>query len=86
MFWETVGLAATLCVILSYVPQMTRSYHTKKMDDFSMWYLIIIALGIFLWIAYGIHIGDGVVIYANIAIFAMAILLIAMKVHYSRKR
>ena len=86
MFWEIVGLVATLCIILSYVPQIRKSYKTKSMDDFSVWYLVIIATGVFLWIMYGLHIADVVIIYANVAIFALAVSLIILRVHYSGLR
>ncbi len=83
MFWEMVGIAATLCILLSYVPQIVKSYRTKSMKDFSLLYLLIIALGIFLWILYGVHIGDYIVIYANVTLLAFTASLIMMRVHYS---
>jgi MtN3 and saliva related transmembrane protein len=83
MFWEMIGIAATLCILSSYVPQIVKSYRTKSMKDFSLLYLLIIALGVFLWILYGVHIGDQVVIYANVTLLAFTAALIVMRIHYS---
>ncbi len=83
MFWEILGLVATLCIIISYVPQIRRSYKTKSMKDFSIVYLCVIAFGVFLWMLYGMHINDAVVTYANVAILGLALSLIAMRIHYS---
>jgi MtN3 and saliva related transmembrane protein len=83
MFWEMLGLVATLCIMSSYIPQIVRSYRTKRMEDISLAYLSIIAAGVFLWIIYGIHISDPVIIYANVAIFTLAVSLILMRIHYS---
>jgi MtN3 and saliva related transmembrane protein len=85
MIWELVGLAATLCVLASYLPQILRSYRTREMDDISLSYLSIIAVGIFLWLMYGIHIQDGVIIWANAFILSFALSLVLMKLRYSGK-
>ena len=78
-----VGVAATLCVLISYVPQIIKSYRTKSMKDFSILYLCLIASSVFLWIIYGLHIGDYVIIYANSAILALACFLLLLRMHYS---
>lgn len=83
MFWEILGIVATLCIMVSYVPQIVKSYRTKKMGDISLAYLGTIAFGVFLWMLYGFHIEDPVVAYANVAILALALALVAMRIHYS---
>ena len=79
-----IGLVATIFIMISYLPQVLKSYRTKRMDDISLIYLSVIACGVFLWILYGWHINDPVVFYANIAIFSLAVTLVLMKIYYSR--
>ena len=83
MFWDIVGILAALCVVVSYMPQVVRSFKTKQMDDISLPFLLIIAFGVFLWIMYGTYLGDALFIYANICILCMSLSLVLMKIKYS---
>ncbi len=86
MLWELVGTVATLCILVSYVPQIVKSYRTRRMDDFSLMYISIISFGVFLWILYGAHAQDPIIMYSNIFILAMSLSLVGMKLYYSRRK
>lgn len=86
MFWEIIGILATLCVVVSYIPQVVKSFRTKKMDDVSLPFLCIVTFGVFLWLLYGTYLGDALFIYANAGILCLSLSLIAMKINYSFRK
>lgn len=50
---EIVGLAAGICTSLSLLPQLFKLVKHKKAEDISLFYLIILFIGLGLWIWYG---------------------------------
>ncbi len=86
MLGTMIGTLATLCVIISYFPQLIKAYKTKSLEDFSWLYLIIIFTGIVLWFVYGLIINDLVIIYANIVISLLAGSLLLMKYLYRKNK
>jgi MtN3 and saliva related transmembrane protein len=51
---EIVGIAAGICTSVSLLPQLFKLVKHKKADDISLFYLIILFVGLGLWIWYGI--------------------------------
>lgn len=83
MFWEIVGVVAGLIVVSGFIPQIIKGYRTKKLEDLSYFMMIFLALGMLLWILYGIHISSFPVIFANIIGVFCNIVLIVMKYKFS---
>jgi MtN3 and saliva related transmembrane protein len=50
---EIVGLAAGICTSISLLPQLIKLLKHKKAEDISLFYLIILFIGLGLWIWYG---------------------------------
>ena len=50
---EIVGLAAGICTSISLLPQLFKLLKHKKAEDISLFYLIILFIGLGLWIWYG---------------------------------
>ena len=51
---QIVGLAAGICTSISLLPQLIKLLRHKKAEDISLFYLIILFVGLGLWIWYGI--------------------------------
>ena len=51
---EIVGIAAGICTSTSLLPQLIKIFKHKKAEDISLFYLIILFIGLGLWIWYGI--------------------------------
>jgi len=81
---EILGLIAGAITSIGYLPQIYRGYKTKKLDDVSYFMPGILALGMLLWLVYGIILNAVAVIVANIFGVACSIFLIIMKKKYSR--
>lgn len=50
---EIIGLAAGICTSISLLPQLVKLVRNKKAEDISLFYLIILFIGLALWMWYG---------------------------------
>jgi MtN3 and saliva related transmembrane protein len=78
----TIGLLAGFCTTVSFVPQLIKVATTKKVRDISLHMYAVLATGIFLWLVYGILIGEFPVIVANAVSFVLCALILMYKVVY----
>jgi MtN3 and saliva related transmembrane protein len=85
MFWTILGSTAATLTMFSFVPQIIKSFKTKSVKDVSEITLFQICAGSTLWILYGIHLKDKVIIIANIVTLITLIVLLVLYVHYGRR-
>src|SRR5712692_8441874 len=60
-----LGIIGTITGIGCYVPQIIKSYRTKSMGDFHLWFLILIGFNILSWLLFGLVINNILLIIAN---------------------
>ena len=76
MFWTAIGSSAAILTMFSFVPQIIKIINTKSAKDVSLTTLIQLSLGVSLWITYGIHLKNTIIIIANsITLITLIILL-----------
>jgi MtN3 and saliva related transmembrane protein len=63
--FEIMGTVGSLIICISALPQIVKTYRTKKADDLSISYLIILMLGMALMMIYSLHIRDPIFIFGN---------------------
>ncbi len=85
MVWKLVGLSAAMLTMLSFIPQIIRSYRTKHVKDVSPIMLFQLSLGVFLWIIYGVYRKDPIIIMANTVTLSTLAVLIFMYFSYGRE-
>ncbi len=85
MDWYLIGTAAALLTTFGFVPQIIKMRRTKSSRDVSLATMYQFSAGVILWTLYGIHLGDVIIIAANITSFATLVVAIAMYYHYNRK-
>jgi MtN3 and saliva related transmembrane protein len=51
---EIVGIVAGICTSVSLLPQLIKLLKNKKAEDISLFYLLILFIGLGLWIWYGV--------------------------------
>jgi MtN3 and saliva related transmembrane protein len=68
-----LGLIAGVFTTACWIPQLARSLRTRSTDDLSWIYLAVFAVGVTLWLAYGLLRGDLALILSNM--FALACVL-----------
>jgi MtN3 and saliva related transmembrane protein len=81
---DIIGVTAGILVLSSFIPQLHKTYKTKRMIDVSIYLMALIASGMFLWIIYGIIRGDPVIIGTNAAGFILNIILMILKIKYDK--
>src|SRR5690606_38624160 len=64
-FTQIVGLAAGICTAISLLPQLIKLLKNKKAEDISLFYLLILFVGLGLWIWYGVLREDLPIIVTN---------------------
>lgn len=80
--FSIIGAIAAICTSSGLIPQAIKGIRTKSLDDVSSGMLIILAIGTFLWIVYGIHRNDLIIIAANVVTCSFALIILMMKKIY----
>ena len=65
MFWTIIGIAAAALTMFGFIPQGIKMYKTRSAKDVSGWTLVQFTIGGTLWLLYGIHLNDYIIIGAN---------------------
>ena len=60
-----IGLAAAFCTTIAFLPQVIKTWRTRSTVDLSLAMFLVFTSGIFLWLVYGLIIGDVPLIAAN---------------------
>jgi len=84
MYWYLIGIFAALLTTFGFVPQIIKMHETRSSKDISLVTLYQFSAGVFLWTLYGIHLGDAIIIMANVISFL--ILIVAICVYYYYKK
>jgi MtN3 and saliva related transmembrane protein len=73
---SVIGILAAFLTTLSFVPQIIKAYHTRRMKDVSRYLMILFTTGSILWIVYGILHEDLVIIGANVTAATFNLILL----------
>ncbi|MBI4453642.1 SemiSWEET transporter [Candidatus Woesearchaeota archaeon] len=77
-----IGFSAGVLTTISFVPQVVKTWKLKKTEDISFLMYMILAVGIFLWLVYGIFITDLPIIIANSISFVLTSIILVFKIKY----
>jgi len=77
-----IGLIAATLTTTAFFPQAIKAVKTKSTKDISLVMFLILCLGIFLWLVYGVIIKDLPLILANIVTFILAMIILVCKLKY----
>ena len=80
----TIGLVAGSITSVAAIPQVIKTLKTRHARDISIWQPLLLAIGVALWIVYGILIHDQPLILANIIPLVCNALLCMLKLFYDR--
>lgn len=65
MMFGLIGTVGSLILCISALPQIMKTYRTKKADDISISYLMTLMSGMTLTTIYSLYVGDLVFIFGN---------------------
>ncbi len=86
MEWKIIGIIAAVCTTSGFIPQIIRGLRTKRLDDVSPVMCILLIFGLSLWLSYGIHIEDMIIIVANAFGVLFSVIIITLRFKYMRQR
>ncbi len=81
---DVIGLIASFFVLSAFVPQIAKSYRTKKMGDVSYYLMAILIASATSWMVYGYLKNDYIIIGVNAGVFLLNLTLVLMKYKYSK--
>ena len=82
MVFEFLGVAGSLIICGSVIPQLMKTYRTKSARDLSSTYLMTLMAGIILLTVYSIYIRDMVFIFGNTLSMLSVGILMLLRRHY----
>jgi MtN3 and saliva related transmembrane protein len=75
--FEIMGTTGSFAICASAIPQVVKTYRTKRSRDLSIAYLSVLMLGISLLQSYSLYVGDFVFILANtLSMFSTGLLIV----------
>jgi MtN3 and saliva related transmembrane protein len=83
-FTQTIGISAGVCTSISLLPQLVKLIKNKKAEDLSLFYLIILFIGLALWIWYGILRQDIPIIATNAVSIVLNIAILILGIKYKK--
>jgi MtN3 and saliva related transmembrane protein len=83
---DVVGVAAGLCSMASFVPQVLKILRERDAEAVSMRMYLVTVTGFLLWIAYGALLGSWPVWLSNTINLALAATILALKFRYGPRR
>lgn len=84
MIWSVVGFMAATLTMFSFVPQILKIFKTKSAADVSVLTLVQLSIGVTLWIIYGLHLKNLIIIVANA--ITLLTLIIALSLCFIYKK
>jgi MtN3 and saliva related transmembrane protein len=77
-----IGFIAGGLTTFSFVPQVLKTYRHKSAKELSYGMLLAFALGVALWLVYGLMLGSLPIILTNAVTLALVLIIIVLKVRY----
>ncbi len=78
-----IGICAASLTTISFLPQVIKAWKTKQTSDLSLLMVVLLLLGVFLWLVYGLMLKQSPIILANSVTLVLAITLLGLKLKYS---
>ncbi len=79
---EIVGFVAAILTTIAYLPQVIKTWKSKSAADLSLGLFSILTTGVFLWLVYGIMIGNGPIIASNVITLLLTGSMLYFKLRY----
>jgi MtN3 and saliva related transmembrane protein len=79
---STVGLLAGTLTTVSFVPQVVRTVVTRDTRAISLGMYALFTLGVFLWLVYGLILGQLPIVLANGVTFVLAGVVLSLKLRH----
>ncbi len=85
-FTDILGFIAGGLTTVCFVPQIIKIMKTRETKDISLYMYVILCIGIFMWLVYGLLIKELPIIYANSVAFILCLYILITKLVLESKR
>ena len=82
MIEEIIGYLGGIFIAISFIPQVVKSYKTKRVSDLSLGMIIAQIIGTVLWLTYGILVQGKPIILMNSFFIFVILYLLYLKIKY----
>jgi len=86
MLWTIVGVTAALLTMFGFVPQCVKMWKSQSVKDVSGLTLVQFSMGVTLWMFYGIHLKDYIIIGANAISLGILLIVLGLYVKFNSHR
>ena len=83
---EIFGYIAAILTTAAFLPQLIKTFKTKKADDVSLLTLIMFIIGVLSWIIYGFKISSMPILLANSITLILNLLILISKIYFSKSQ
>ena len=77
-----LGFLAAFLTTVAFLPQVIKTWQTRKTRDISLITYIILFTGVFLWLVYGFLIENSPLIFANLVTLILVSFILFLKIKY----
>ena len=79
-----VGVAAAVCSMVSFVPQIIKLLREHDASAVSLHMYVVTVVGFALWTSYGVLLGQWPLIGSNLINLSLALFILVLKLYFSR--
>ncbi len=79
--FELIGYMAATLTTMSFLPQAIMTIRTRDTESLSLSMYGMFALGVLLWLIYGIYLSNKAIIIANAVTLVLAAVILSVKIH-----
>lgn len=81
---DWIGMAGGILTTLSFVPQVVKTWKSRRTRDISLSMFLSFTLGVLLWLVYGLMIGAWPVILANLVTLLLVGIILYLKLKHRK--
>ncbi|MFN4350573.1 MAG: SemiSWEET transporter [Hylemonella sp.] len=81
---DLIGYIAASLTTLSFLPQALHTFRTRDVSGISLGMYSMFAVGVALWLVYGLLLSAWPIVVANAVTLALALAILVMKLRYHR--
>ena len=82
---DAFGFIAAVLTTIAFLPQLIKTWRTKKADDVSIVMLLMFITGLLFWIIYAVEANALPVLIANIITFILNMTILILKLTYGKQ-
>ena len=76
---ELIGYLGSFLTSITFIPQVYKSWKSKRVGDLSTWMVLIVVTSTLVWLTYGYLINSGPVLLANTIVLILTLVLLYFK-------